>query len=299
MGALRKSLYGGKWTFGQLLRDRNQTLTAMAVISLSFFILEIFLLVSLNLQNLIQQWGGQLRLIVYLKDSLSQEQISNIEKKLRQTIDYQELGYISKEQAWKEFQRDFKIDDLLTEIDHNFLPTTFIIKLKAPPSTEREIKETSLKLQKIKGVTEVEYGGLGTEWARKVLPIYRSVILTLGIVLSLAILAITTSTFRSSLQSWHLKIDILQKSGISPWLIKTPVILSGLIQGALSACLSLGILFILYKTYLSYFFYWEKTSYQLLGSIPISFLPFDMSCGLIAGGMLVGSWSSWLFLRKK
>lgn len=298
MGNFRKGLYCWSWPLRHLIREKRQTLTALAVMSLSFLVLEIFLLLSSNLQNLLDQWVGQLKLIVYLNDSLSHKELNAIEKKLRQSIDCQELQYFSKEQAWKEFKQKLKVDELLTGTDHNLLPESFIIKLREPLSSEKVIKETIRELQQISGVEEVDYGGIGSENGRELLPLFRSTIFIIGIVLSLAILTIVASILKSSLRSWEIKLDLLQLSGVSPWLIRTPVILAGSIQGLLSVCLSMGILFLLYKSLLFYFYYWEKGSYDLLASIPVSFLSPEMSYGLLAGGTLLGSWSSWLFLQK-
>ena len=294
----RKNLYCWRWTLGHLVQDRRQILTAVTVISLSLLILEVFILLFSNLENLVQQWAGQLRVTVFLKDSLSREELRSIERKLRQSIEYEELRYVSREQAGQDLKRDFARGELLGEIDYNLLPATFIIKLKEPLLAEKAIKETTMRLQQISGVEEVAYGGTGTDRIREVLPPFKSTILIVGIVLSLAILGIAVSIHKSSLQSWQLKIDLLQMSGMNPWLIKTPVILAGTIQGLLSVCLSLGILIILYKSFLLYFFYCEKDSYQFLASIPITFLSPGMSYGLIAGGTLLGSWSSWLALQK-
>ena len=104
MRALRYSI---DEALASLWRGRQSGLLSTGTIALALFVLGGFLIVTANLEQLIDQWSRAAEMSVYLKDEVTPAERSAIEQALApgQTVAARE--YVSKAEALARFRRTF------------------------------------------------------------------------------------------------------------------------------------------------------------------------------------------------
>ena len=77
----------------------------LVVLTGTFVVVSISILLYQNFDQLLTRWGDAIRLSVYLKEDIGKRQVQNIEFKLHKLIAGADIEYISKEKAASLFQK--------------------------------------------------------------------------------------------------------------------------------------------------------------------------------------------------
>ena len=217
-------------------RSGLMTFISIATITVSLIIFGFFLLLSSNFNNLANLISSKLEIRVYLKDTLTKREIINFENELRKIKEVKKIVFVDKEQAWQNFQQNFKNINLNDLIESTPLPNSFSILL--------EHNENIVDIaQHIRGYTDyvedVNYGGA----IAKNISVFANFVKLggLGVVLllSLATLLIIVNTIRLTLIARQDEITIMRLVGATKAFIKIPFIIEGLFIGIIGAILSI------------------------------------------------------------
>ncbi|MBT7087609.1 ABC transporter permease, partial [bacterium] len=205
-------------------RSGLMTFISIATITVSLIIFGFFLLLSSNFNNLANFISSKLEIRVYLKDTLTKREIINFENELRKIKEVKKIVFVDKEQAWQNFQQNFKNINLNDLIESTPLPNSFSILL--------EHNENIVDIaQHIRGYTDyvedVNYGGA----IAKNISVFANFVKLggLGVVLllSLATLLIIVNTIRLTLIARQDEITIMRLVGATKAFIKIPFIIEG------------------------------------------------------------------------
>jgi cell division transport system permease protein len=111
--------------------------------------------------------------------------------------------------------------------------------------------------------------------------IVRIVGIVIGVVLSVAVIAIIAITIKLTLYAKRDEIDIMKLVGGTNSFIKIPMILEGMMQGFLGSAIAVGALYLTYRYFMEHYY---KDVGLFFGGIEVDFFePNMIVCSLIFG----------------
>lgn len=250
---------------------------------------------------------------VFFNEEATDEQIQKIGKELKARDDVSEVKYISAEQAWEDFQKDyfgdnpelaegFKDDNPLANSDNYevYMKTTdnsqdLIARSKSLSSTQQDLVKFA---QSLDGVSKVNKSDVvaNTLSSVNMLVAYISIAI-IAILLGVSIFLIS-NTVTMGITVRKEEIAIMKYIGAKDFVVRSPFVIEGLIIGIFGAAIPLGLLYVLYDKAVSY----VMERFSILKNI-IDFLPVNvvytylLPIGLIMG-IGIGFLGSFFTVRK-
>jgi cell division transport system permease protein len=219
--------------------------------------------------------------------NLPKTEVEKLAPKIRALPGVATVSFLSRETVWEEQKKNYAID--ITGIP-NQMNDTYVVTLSDPAKagtiaqTVRnwpEVQEASVPEDELEGVRRVA-GFLRTMGG------ISSVLLLLGS------LVIVSNTIRASVAARHREIKIMQIVGASPWFIRLPLLLEGLIHGTVGgavACLCLYSVGSYVGTLIR-----DTVPMLLPYGGPVDILAFSLA--LIGAGAVVGAGGSLLSMHR-
>ena len=284
--------YFWKETFYSLFRNKFMAVASVLTVTLSMFILGVFLCAVLNINHMATYLENQVEMTVYLKDGLNTEQVMAVGKKLKALPDLKEIKFTNKDQAMAEFkQRLGDQQGILDAINGNPLPSSYSTSFATPASLKNAVSIVTQYPE----VDSVQYGQDIIEQLYKVAQVIRIGGIILIVFLAGAELFIISNTIRLTVFARRREIQIMKYVGATNGFIRWPFIFEGMIIGFIGSGLSAFILWEGYKVVLM------KMAQAGLVFIPmIPLWPFIgyMTVMLLAAGIIIGILGSTISLRK-
>ena len=243
---LRTWTYFFKSAFLNILHDRLIHLICMGTITISMLLFGAFLLLYVNLDRWINEWGESLSMSVYLEDGIDAKTRQGIEQALKGLRGADLKGYVSKDEAIKNLRQSLGDQaGLLDGLKDNPLPASFEIHFRDRGADRINPREIKKALEKIKGVNEVQYSEQWVERFEGVLYVFKIVGLIIGGFICIAVLFITTNTIKLTIYSRRNEIEIYKLVGATDWFVKLPYLIEGAIQGLVSGLVAFMILYLI------------------------------------------------------
>lgn len=219
----------------RLRRTPYQTLAAVFMIAITLFVLSIFLLIAGTSTVIISYFESKPQITVFFKDTMKKPQIDDLSTRLKGTGKVANLEYISKDEALKIYQEQNKNDPLLLEmVTADILPESLEVSTYSPS----QLTEIANVLKKEDGIDEVVY-------QKDVVDTLISWTATIRKMGAIFLFFLFCATFFILLTSIGMKIsyrrdeiEILKLVGATPWYIKKPFIMEGLLYGITGAAIA-------------------------------------------------------------
>lgn len=216
-------------TLGRLLQQPFATLLNAVVFSIALSLPAGFYLGIDNLARFSRQITGEPQISLFLALDAGAADTAEIDRRLRAHNGINDYRFIPREQALRRLKRSAGMSDVLAELDGNPLPDAFVVTSK---SAEPEALE-SLRGE-LANWPRVEYVQLDSDWARKLdaaLRIGRLLVTLLGVMLSIALIAITFNTIRLQILTRRDEIEVSKLIGATNPFIRRPFLYFGSVQG--------------------------------------------------------------------
>ncbi|WP_296958358.1 permease-like cell division protein FtsX [uncultured Dialister sp.] len=284
--------YFWKETFYSLFRNKFMAVASVLTVTLSMFILGVFLCAVLNINHMATYLENQVEMTVYLKDGLNTDQVMAVGKKLKALPDLKEIKFTNKDQAMAEFkQRLGDQQGILDAINGNPLPSSYSTSFSTPASLKNAVNIVT----KYQEVDSVQYGQDIIEQLYKVAQVIRIGGIILIVFLAGAELFIISNTIRLTVFARRREIQIMKYVGATNGFIRWPFIFEGMIIGFLGSGIAAFILWEGYKVVLM-----EMTQAGLVFIPMIALWPFIgyITVMLLAAGIIIGILGSTISLRK-
>ncbi len=266
------------------------SLSSVAVMGLSLFVLGIFLLITVNLRAAILAVQEQVEVVVFVDEDIRDAELQGLDRFLREHPAVVEARFLTRDEALAEFRAELREKDYLLEaLEANPLPDTFEVTLFDDWKSTERIETVASQIEAMAGVDEVKYG---REWVgrlNRVIVVLVLVDLFLGVVVALSSLLVVANTVKLTLIARRDMIDLMKMIGATAGVIRRPFVIEGVLQGALASAMASALLFLLTG------FLQERVPEMIALSIPAfaTFLLF----GAFLGGL--GSMASMQgFLRR-
>lgn len=284
--------YFWKETFYSLFRNKFMAVASVLTVTLSMFILGVFLCAVLNINHMATYLENQVEMTVYLKDGLNTDQVMAVGKKLKALPDLKEIKFTNKDQAMAEFkQRLGDQQGILDAINGNPLPSSYSTSFSTPASLKNAVNIVT----KYQEVDSVQYGQDIIEQLYKVAQVIRIGGIILIVFLAGAELFIISNTIRLTVFARRREIQIMKYVGATNGFIRWPFIFEGMIIGFLGSGIAAFILWEGYKVMLM-----EMAQAGLVFIPMIALWPFIgyITVMLLAAGIIIGILGSTISLRK-
>lgn len=272
------------------------SLLTVVTIAVSLLLISLFLLVFVNLESLADSWSEKVQVTGYFDHELSPPELAALTSKLRQLPGTDKVAYVSRSDALKRFKDRLKGQEALLEgVPADILPSSVDIRLKRDYRQTEEVEAYVARLKKATGITEVQYG---EEWVKRFstfMNFMRLVGAILGVFLTLAVVFIVSNTIKLTIYSRKEELEVMELVGGTPFFIKAPFLIEGVVQGMTGGVIALVILAASYWAFLNNagnFLSFDTRSAGLV------FLPPQYLAGILAGGIAVGFIGSLASLKR-
>ncbi|GAA6620185.1 cell division protein FtsX [Scytonema sp. NUACC26] len=225
-----------KETFLGLRRGGWMNWAAVSTVTVLLFLFGMSLQTSWQLEKLLNQFGSQLEVSVYLEPSARVETIEPFVTKMPEVAGIQT---ITKEQAWTKLVKELgisNIDSATQQLGDN--PLVDELKVKAQNSSVVPILAT--QLAKLQGVDTVQYVD---EALKRIAQLHQGlnwVSFAITIILTLTAIAVTSTTIRLIVIARRREIEIMQLVGATSAWIYLPFVLQGIVFGILGGAIAWG-----------------------------------------------------------
>ena len=269
-----------------LRRAGRSAAMSVGTIAIAFLTLGGFLLLSANLEAVVERWSAAAEMSVYLRDDADQATREQMIAELSAHPAVMSVEYVPKDQALQRFNVDFpELGDVVASAENPF-PPSLEVRLRTDAASAGAAEEVAAGLTERPGVADVRYD---RQWLSRLLAVVTTIRLAgfaIAAVLVLGAAFTVAAVVRLSLQARQEELDIMQLVGAPFAFIRGPSIAEGTLLGGVGAALSLAILWAVFAGMRG------RLSEALAGFGNVGelrFLAADHSILLVISGLIVGA----------
>jgi len=268
-------------------------MASVICITITLVLVALAMIVSVNVNYVTKSMEEELTIVVYVDKETTEEQVKEIENKIKNMGSVKDLVYKSKEE-WRLEMKSYSetLEVTLDYLETNPLLDSFIVTVK----DTADLAPTAKDIRAISGVKNANYGEGMVEEIISVFDVIKTV--TIVMVLSLIVVTafLISNTIKLTIFSRRSEIEIMRFIGGSNIAIKLPFIFEGFLLGII------GSLIPIIATIYGYIIAYEKLggtiSFGVIELVkPMPFVLYT-SLVLIIIGAIVGMFGSARAVRK-
>ena len=216
-------------TWHHIRRSPFQSLIAIIVMTLSFFVMSIFIFTNTGLSSVLNYFETKPEITLFLKDGLDKTTIEGVQKELSNYKNVKEIKYISKDKALEIYKEQNKDNPLLTEmVTASILPASFEVTVSEPATLEEIYQNYSTRTTIIDEIIyQKDVIKSLLTWTKN---IRISGIAITAVIGSISLLTIIT-IIGMKITNRKEEIKISRLLGASKFYVKKPFLLEGLFYG--------------------------------------------------------------------
>lgn len=270
-----------------LWRSRQAAALSVLTIAAGLFVLGFFLMVNANLERVIGRWSDAAELAVYVRDDARPDQVSALNEMIGRSGLSETLVYYSKDDARREFARDFPDLALAAAaLDRNPFPASFAVRLNArAQDAPGAIDNLITALNAMGGVADVRYDRTWIARLNATMRVIRGVGFVIILLLAVASAMTVGNVVRLAAMARRDEIAIMELVGAPFAYIRGPFIAEGLLQGGLGAIIAVAALLASFAAIRARFGTFMADAVGLTG---FAFVPLQLLLLLVVGGMALG-----------
>lgn len=296
--------YVGKQGVKNIWRNKMFSLASIATMSACIFLFGLFFSILVNFQYIIKSAEEGVAITVFFNDDATEEQKKEIGEQLESRDDVSEVKYVSADDAWAEFQKEyfgdnpelaegFKDDNPLAGSDNYevYMKTVkgdnkdLIAKSKSLSATQQDLVKFAQSLDGVRQVNKSDVVA-NTLSSVNMFVAYVSIAI-IAILLGVSIFLIS-NTVTTGITVRKEEIAIMKYIGAKDFVVRSPFVIEGLIIGLFGAVIPLALLYFLYDKAVVYIM--EKFSilkniitFLPVGNVYIYLLPIGLAMGIGIG----------------
>lgn len=286
-------------------RNWTSSLGAVVTIFLSLFIIGLFVLSSVMLNSMIGSIEDDVVIRTFLSDEAADDEIQAFHDEIVAWDEVANVSFTTKDEAREEYTSNMSSTSASAAFDaldgENPLPRSFVIELENP----EQVSDVAARITSDSAfigiadnpenpVEDVQYGQGTVDRLFTVTSYIRLAALVLVALLTFVAFIFINNTIRLSITARRREIAIMRLVGASNGFIRGPFITEGVLQAAVGALLTMGVL--------------ELIRIFLIPEIAsgLSFVSFELPIqvymatymGVLAIGLFIGLVGSWIAMRR-
>ncbi len=240
-------------------RSPYQAISAALIMSLTFFAITVFSLLTILSIRFIAYFESRPQLTVFFQDVATRDQISSLEKQLSDTGKTSSINYVSKSDALKIYKEQNKSDPILLDlVTSDILPSSIEVQAQDP----KDLSDLAAIVKRSDLVEEVVFQkdiiDTLVSWTNAFREVGVGVIGILTIVSVFVIITIIGIKITVRRE----EIEIMKLIGASNWFIRAPFLIEGALYGFVGSMIG-GVLSI------GLFYYFSPTLQAFLRGVSI------------------------------
>jgi cell division transport system permease protein len=273
--------YSLKEALADFWQDKITTLLAIVTIAFSLLVLNFFLLLIWNLDQIVKDFKKQFQIQIYLVATAQPGEIADLEAFLRSQPEVENLKFVSQEEALEEMKEFFGAD-LLKGLDENPLPRSFVLDIRERFRVPRALAGLANRIRARPGVEEVEYGKESLDRLDSLFNTAVKVVLLFGGFILVAIVLIVANTIRLLINLKRETVRLYRLMGARSGLVVLPFVWESLILGFFGTFLSLVLLWGIFRLFQIRLFSLVFLPYQVIFIMLGTVLLLSLLGGLIS-----------------
>ena len=284
-----------------VFRNGWMSIASITSIVVSLFVLGVFVLLVLNVNQLADDVDSKVQISAYLNLDVDQKMRETINTEIGLIPEVSKVTFVSKEQGLKEFTERLGEDgkELLSgfDNDNNPLPDTLVVEVvEATTVVQVAEKITALNESHPESpIMKVKYGEGAVEKLFKITRAVRNIGFIFVGVLGVMSMFLISNTIRVTILARRREISIMKLVGATNYFIRWPFFIEGALIGGIGSLATLGLLFVGYGQ-LVQAISWDVSLGIIL--IPLSDIWLLLSILMLSIGILIGIWGSTVSIRK-
>ena len=279
--------YAFEEAWASVRRAGRSAAVSIGTITIAFVTLGGFLLISVNVQRVLDRWLESAEMSVYLHDDLSEELRTAVELYIRQQAAVAAVEYVSKGRALERFRADYpELLDVTTSVAQNPFPAAFEIRLRTEGTEASAVDDLTTGLAGRDGVADVRYD---RRWLTRLMGMVTTVQVAAAVIAGVLMLGAAftvAAVVRLSLHARRDELDIMRLVGAPFSFIRGPFIVEGLLLGGAGAAVALLLIAMLYSAVARWL---GPEIAGLAGAGELHFLGLREGVILLLGGLGVGA----------
>lgn len=233
-----------QYLLGQAVANlrRNVLVVFAAVVAVLVMLTLVFgtIVLRWSIDQDIGRWDDNVRVIAFLSDDLSLEDIDSLQQEIGGWEQVQGVEYFSKSQALDEFRELFSDQQSLIDVveeDPSILPASLRIR----PTAAADYSAITDRLVVIPGIREVSAADEAIDALVARSDRLRTFAVWIVVVLGGAAVVLIANTIRIAIFARREEIGIMKLVGAGNWFVRIPFFLEGIIEGVVGAVLAVAL----------------------------------------------------------
>lgn len=204
---------------------------AISTVTVLLFLFGIGLQTSWQLEGLLNQFGSQLEVSVYLETGVGAETLKPVVEKMPEVARVQG---ITKEAAWARLIKELNLSDL-KDVTRQLEGNPLVDELKVKAKSSDQVPVLAKKLKSLGGVEDVQYVDEAVQRIAQLNQGLTSVSMMITGLLTLTAIAVINTTIRLIVMARRREIEVMQLVGATSSWIYFPFLLQGVTFGGVGA----------------------------------------------------------------
>lgn len=275
-----------------IVTHRFMSFAAAGVICACLLLMGSFLLVAVNVESMLEEVENQNEVMAFVDESLDEAAARALESQILDTPNVAGAEFVSKEEAYSDFEKTLGDESELLEglENDNPLRNRYRIQLDDISKTA----QTGRALEQIEGLDKIQ---ARSDISDKILQV-RSLVTAICLILILVMLAVSVfiiaNTVNLTIFNRREEIAIMKMVGAKNGFIRSPFLIEGLILGLVGAGVALLLQWGLYE----YVAHTALQGFQMFHIIGFRELLLPLAAIFVGVGVLVGCLGSAITMRK-
>ncbi|MDI4650394.1 permease-like cell division protein FtsX [Cohnella hashimotonis] len=284
-----------------VFRNGWMSFASIGSIVVSLFVLGVFMLLALNVNQWADQFDSQVQVNVYLQSEIGQSKIDELKTRIGNIAEVKQVTFVSKEEGLEKLRQDLDEDvkgALDGYKDANPLPDAFEVELFDAQQVSYVAKQILAfnETDADKPVLSVKYGQGYVEKLFRITNAVRNV--GLVVVAGLAVMAmfLISTTIKMTILARRREIGIMKLVGATNNFIRWPFFIEGIVIGLAGSGLTTALLLYGYSELIASTHY--NMGLMMIEVVDMNKVGWLVGGTLVALGTLIGVWGSVVSVRK-
>ena len=291
--------YVGKQGVKNIWRNKMFSLASIATMSACIFLFGLFFSILVNFQYIIKSAEEGVAITVFFNDDATEEQKKEIGEQLESRDDVSEVKYVSADDAWAEFQKEYFGDN--PELAEGFKddnPLANSSNYRVYMNNIEKQSELVAYIKTLDNVREVNQSEQAAKTLGSINRIVSYVSVAVIVILLLIAVFLISNTISVGITVRKDEIGIMKYIGATDSFVRAPFLLEGMILGLIGAGIPLIILYFCYNNVVTYVYTKFSVLLGVVDFIPVGQIYQTLVPVALALGIGIGLVGSFITTRK-
>lgn len=257
-------VYNFRQAFKNMKRNMRLTLASIVTIAACIFLFCLFFCIVTNLDGMVKNIETKVGITVFFREDLTQDQIDEIGRLIRERPEVKEITYTSAQEAWDTFKKDYFAgrEDLAEGFaQDNPLKGSSSYSIFLNDSDEQD--GVVAYLESIDGIRQVNYSSAAASAISGLSRVIGLISLILIVILLAVAVFLISNTISVAAAFKRNEIAIMRLIGASNMMIRAPFLIEGIFIGLVGAMIPLATVGYLYARAVVYL----RANYAILTDV--------------------------------